>query len=411
MSQQIGTSSTTPPSTSTSTATNTIYYSKARSDRSGAFIQDMLMAHAYTYHKNITYGGACITNAGVIDWSSLSHFGIDKLNNHINLLNQLTLYPHILNIINTTCPSNMQYPNDNDTIESLKEIDMQNALEHHPTTTTRMLNRIWYIANDTQIFTSDYIRYLHNLMHNSNNSQQEQSPTLPSSSTATPTTPKPYTIAVHIRRGDIGPCRPRTRGYHRYLPNSHYLRLIERYKPKDRIDDSTKTSTSATTTTPTKTQTRIIIYSESESFESFDDFTKLGYDVVLDGNINIVWKGLLDSNVMILSRSSFSLVPGILLSYQNYNHNHNEGSDPNQQQKVGEIATTTTTANNYDKKVVVYTPFWHEPLQHWDVVDEIFMNQTLLEYKQIKQTHCPKKGLKKKLAKLQRQQQQQQQQE
>ena len=34
-----------------------------------------------------------------------------------------------------------------------------------------------------------------------------------------------YEIAVHLRRGDVSPCTHARR----YLPNSHYLALIDQY--------------------------------------------------------------------------------------------------------------------------------------------------------------------------------------
>jgi hypothetical protein len=41
---------------------NGIIYSHARFDRTGAAFQDMLMAHAYAWHRNFTYHGACISS-------------------------------------------------------------------------------------------------------------------------------------------------------------------------------------------------------------------------------------------------------------------------------------------------------------------------------------------------------------
>ena len=351
--------------------TNTIFYSKARMDRSGSFIQDMLMSHAYCYHNNLTYGGSCLllpTDDVEKSISITKVFENENKPHHINLLqNVLGLYPNILYIVNGTCPKDI-LPSFGETLQSIsnkmKEEEQQQEankkeMSSSTSSTTRMLNRAWYIEYDTKIFTSDYVKYLHNLMmiEQRQRKQPQQQPTASKSSTATTTTTT-WTIAVHIRRGDIGPCRPRTRGYNRYLPNSHYLRLIDRYSTPPK---------GATTTTATTT--KVIIYSESESFESFDVFYQRGYDVILDGDIGQVWDGLLHSNVIILSRSSFSLVPAIL----------------------------SLTSN-----VVVYTPFWHEPLDHWDVVDETFLNQTDVEYKQIKKTQCPEMGLKKKKKKKSR---------
>lgn len=104
----------------------------------------------------------------------------------------------------------------------------------------------------------------------------------------------------------------------------------------------------------------VFIYSESSSFKSFDDFQRRGYKVVLNGSIGEIWKGILKSDVTILSRSSFSLVPAIIM-----------------------------------KGRVVYTPFWHAPLLlgWWDIVDDdFFVNEILLvEFRRLKATCPPKK--------------------
>lgn len=253
-------------------------WSQARGDRSGAFIQDMLMCHAYAYHNNMVYGGACARNTNM-------RFKLK----HRELLRAVGLSK----VLRFGCP-----PDDN----------------------TRLQERIDYIKDDTGIFTPHYLEYLQTLVEYPPPRERRR-------------------ISVHIRRGDITPCRPRTRGYPRYLPNQHFLRLIDRYNPQNNSD--------------------VVIYSESPSYETFDCFRQRGYEVVLDGSIGEAWKGILMSDVVILSRSSFSLVPAILT-----------------------------------KGTVVFTPFWHDPLPHWDIVEESFVNETLTEFRRLKAT-CPKKEKKK----------------
>jgi hypothetical protein len=126
-----------------------------------------------------------------------------------------------------------------------------------------------------------------------------------------------------------------TKKSERYLPNTHYLKLIERYN--------------------TQNESRVQIFSESTSFESFDVFRERGYHVVLDGDIGDVWKGILTSDIAILSKSSFSLVPALM-----------------------------------SKGTIVYTPFWHPPLPNWDIVDDVFLNETNVEFRRLEET-CPKK--------------------
>eukprot|EP00429_Kryptoperidinium_foliaceum_P041394 CAMPEP_0176117324 /NCGR_PEP_ID=MMETSP0120_2-20121206/58940_1 /TAXON_ID=160619 /ORGANISM="Kryptoperidinium foliaceum, Strain CCMP 1326" /LENGTH=300 /DNA_ID=CAMNT_0017451613 /DNA_START=59 /DNA_END=958 /DNA_ORIENTATION=+ len=206
-------------------------WSHARGDRSGAFIQDMLMCHAYAYHKGYIYGGACGRNTN-----------LQFKPKHQELIDSIGL----TNVLKFGCP---------------------------PGKNTELQYRGDYINNDTGIFTEDYIANLQELIDY-------------------PTKPEKRRISVHMRRGDITPCRPRTRGYPRYLPNQHFLRLIDRYNPNN--------------------DSEVFVYSESESFENFDAFRERGYNVVLDGSIGDVWKGILVSDVVIPSRSSFSLVPSIM---------------------------------------------------------------------------------------------------
>lgn len=261
------------------TKNRAVVWSRARSDRSGAAIQDMLMCHAYAFHHDMFYGGACTRN-----------MNMKRINEHMPNHEQLLDAVGLSKVLRFRCPENNR---------------------------TALRDREDYIQNDTGIFTPRYLEYLKSIIEYPPKPQRRQ-------------------IAVHLRRGDITPCRPRTRGYPRYLPNQHFLRLIDRYNPKN--------------------NSNVVVYSESESFESFDEFRNRGFQVVLDGSIGDVWKGILVSDVIILSRSSFSLVPAIM-----------------------------------SKGTVVFTPFWHSPLPHWDVVDDDFVNETLTEFRRLKAT-CPKKG-------------------
>jgi hypothetical protein len=158
---------------------------------------------------------------------------------------------------------------------------------------------------------------------------------------------------VHIRRGDANPCYTGKNGG-RYLSNNHYLRLIDHYvstapRPDSDGDDG-------------RTVVQVTIYSESASFESFDVFLDRGFIVRLDANLVECWNHMSRADVLILSRSSFSYVPGILSS-----------------------------------GIVVYTPFLKDPLHthflkdplpHWHVVSEALMNETRTELDEISKVAC-----------------------
>jgi hypothetical protein len=104
-----------------------------------------------------------------------------------------------------------------------------------------------------------------------------------------------FQIVVHVRRGDITPCYARRR----YLPNSHYMTLIERYLPKGQPAEVT-------------------IFSESfnadrghPNVENSDVFRRAGSTVKLDADLPEVWKAFATADVLIMSRSYFSFVPAI----------------------------------------------------------------------------------------------------
>jgi len=147
--------------------------------------------------------------------------------------------------------------------------------------------------------------------------------------------PRAPRITVHIRRGDVTPC---SKNYFRYLPNQHYLTLIDLYTEKltQEMNDTGVDYTSK--------EIEVLIFSESESFESFDIFRKRGFTVVLDGSVQNVWKSIVfNSDVVILSLSSFSIVPSIF-----------------------------SLALSPNPTTVVYTPFWHDPLSQFENVGDLY---------------------------------------
>jgi hypothetical protein len=115
-----------------------------------------------------------------------------------------------------------------------------------------------------------------------------------------------FEMAVHIRRGDVRPCK----NVQRYLPNAHYLYLIDEYSKMLLQKHSNHTNSDG------PPNIHVTIYSESASFEAFDVFYEKNYSVELDTNLGIVWNAIEVADVAILSRSYFSFVPAIL----NYNH-------------------------------------------------------------------------------------------
>jgi len=182
-----------------------------------------------------------------------------------------------------------------------------------------------YLEDGTRAFTPEYVDLLRSVV------------TYPER----PKNPKANTIVVHIRRGGKHiPCKKKKyHDFEPYLPNKHYQLLIDKYS-KDGYDNE------------------VIIYTQSSSHESFDEFKEKGYQLHIDENLSDVWKSVLRSDVFIMSRSSFSFVPAML-------------------------------ATNETK--VVYTPYWEQPIRGWDIVRKDIRSQSDAELERLK-SGCPKKG-------------------
>ena len=135
-----------------------------------------------------------------------------------------------------------------------------------------------------------------------------------------------FTIVIHIRRGDVNENTMYKNKETRYLPNSYYINIIKKVKNinKEKI---------------------IKVYSESISQESFDNFKKLGCEIYLDTPLKEVWESIINADIFIMSKSSFSFVPGI-----------------------------------FCKGVVIYKDFWHSKLKlkNWvnvkKIKDELLSN-------------------------------------
>lgn len=128
-------------------------------------------------------------------------------------------------------------------------------------------------------------------------------------------------IVVHIRRGDVS-----TRAHpHRYTPNRYYHRLL---------DELSIVLGSAV---------HVTIHSQAASDEPFDSFRARGAVVKLDSCLEEVWHDMISADVLIMSKSSFSYVPGI-----------------------------------YNPRLVLYQPFWHGCLPWWIDLSAPFWRDALL---------------------------------
>lgn len=250
----------------------TVFYSQPRKDRSGAFLQDMLFAHAHAFSRNYTYGGCC-----ELEGETAPHHDIVQ-----TIINSLGLQ----DILRFACPTSSNED-------------------------TPILAREEYYDQDTLVWSKEWLSYIHGLVRHDNTVTKQP-------------------MAVHIRRGDVEPCPDQDR---RYLPNQHYLRLIEKYLPNP--------------------DTPVYIYSESNSTESWNDFLNdANFHLELDTPVESVFLALATAEILVMSKSSFSLVPAML--------------NPNK---------------------VIYTPFWHEPLPNWTVIPSELVYKANLDIMRLRRSH------------------------
>ena len=167
------------------------------------------------------------------------------------------------------------------------------------------------------------------------------------------------------------PCDPRTR--ERYLPNSYYRKLLDRYAPA---------------------HCRVTIYSERTSIEPWDGFRNYtlrlgtgdsdvhapqggGVDRATSSSMRDlakIWIDMMTADVLILSKSSFSLVPALL---------------------SGAPSPTTTTPSaslasspRFTPRRIVYTDFWVDPLPHWTRVPQSLQRQAVLDAERVQNEYC-----------------------
>jgi hypothetical protein len=251
-------------------------FHKYNKGKSGQVVEEMLMGHAYIFHQNATYGGCCGTKTV-------------KMAAHEELLSAIGLR----DVLRFKCPNDFE--NDHKTRRSV-------------------IPREHYASEDVRIWTPEYVDYLRSLL------------------VYPPKQHKEYTIVVHLLRGDTSPCKPMQDGYYRYLPNSHYQTLIDKYMQPG---------------------ARVIIYTSPKSFEDLSDFRRRGYEVITDAPLKDTWKDFVTADVLIMSRSDFTMVPAMIA-----------------------------------KGKVIYTPFWHHSLRRWKRVNKEIMVQTMEETERLRRDMC-----------------------
>jgi hypothetical protein len=223
----------------------TRFYSLRRGDRAGSAVQDYLTAHAFAFHFRRRYGGACGPNE-----HPLEHEGQVAL---IRLLGLQHEIPFV-----DKCPFN-------------------------DSTALVMEDPFFYFGwKDTDVWTPEWFSYVQKRRRQT--TERPNNVSLNSGGSGGSTS----TMVVHVRRGDVHPC---DYSFDRYLPNSHYLSLIEAYRTRDQ---------------------RIILHSEKLSWEPWSDFDGIpGLERKLDADPLETVRDILNADVYIMSKSGFSIVAAL----------------------------------------------------------------------------------------------------
>jgi hypothetical protein len=144
-----------------------------------------------------------------------------------------------------------------------------------------------------------------------------------------------FHVALHVRRGDVTPCHETLGMLDRYTPNQSYLRFIQEYAPRDR-------------------QYQVTVFSETKSFEPWDDFLRRNFTLELDTDLASVWRSMIVADMLVMSVSTFSYVAALL--------------------------------NRHG--LIVYTGCDWLPFPHWKQINQTLFAQRKHETLELRRTQC-----------------------
>lgn len=134
--------------------------------------------------------------------------------------------------------------------------------------------------------------------------------------------PKKDIISVHIRRGDVD-CNEGWKS-ERYLSPEYYVNILDILVKK-------------------YPNYKVVIYSQYNFWNESSYYEKFNPELKIETPIIETWADIITSKVFVMSKSSFSYVPALFNSGQ-----------------------------------IVYTPFWHKPLNNWiDVGKDDWTNKLM----------------------------------
>jgi hypothetical protein len=279
-------------------------FTRGRSDRSGAAVLYYLQGHAYARKWGLEYGGVC----GETDNTPLH----ERMLQTLGLSHEIPLH---------SCPT------EGDSSQVQYGVELMQAMF------VQEFSIAWckYMQNQIQ-------RATHNTTNSIHNDPQ-----------------RPLQVAVHVRRGDVSPC---SGFFERYLPNQHFRQVIEKYI----LDPITKRPVNITFFSETSER----LYEPLEDLLSFAGANQsyITANLALDGSIEEVWRQMMDSDVLVLSKSSFAEVPALLSP------------------RLSRIIHTP-----YRK----YEPGSMVPMDNWEIVDSAIVDHSKAKVKEMRKSFCPEK--------------------
>ena len=242
----------------TSLDMKTKYYSVARTDRAGAQILDLLLLDAYAYRMKGAVGGACVD---WVDFDAVPPGPTLEFPARLEEKKEMLKFLGLDDVLSFACPTQ-------------QDIDDGHAV---------IADRLEY-GKTRKTFTPSWYEHLITTTN------------FPYDPPRAPNTP--LKVAVHIRRGDYDPCIPTLRK--KYLPNEYYLRVLDGYLPTACISR----------------RCDVTIYTDNvykkELLEDFDPFRARNFTIDFDSPIKDIWRAFINADVLVISKSSFSLVPALL---------------------------------------------------------------------------------------------------
>jgi hypothetical protein len=245
-------------------------YVRAKEDRAGSAISEMLKAHAYSFNHQIELLGFCMSGVHVDQNKKLvKAIGLDQ-------------------VFKLGCPSNIQ--------------DIPTKGEEYQ---KHFVPRKDYRNDEENTFTPAWLDYMTRAYRPRN---------LPHYSDGI------FRIAVHIRRGDVSLCTPNAKK--RYLNNMHYIRIIDRVLERYIVEgyDVRHNNNNSSGSSSSNRPYQVTIYSESHhhnsktktQYEDFAEFEERGYTLRLDYGIQPTWLEFIAADVLITAKSGFSMLAALL---------------------------------------------------------------------------------------------------